>query len=55
MERADLVQALFRGDLLAVLPCLLEVAAMLDEFDPEGAHGGVLLHRVAVRHQDDRA
>ncbi len=40
--------------LLGQVPCmaigLVEVAAVLHQLRPEGAHGGVLLHRIALRH-----
>jgi hypothetical protein len=37
---------------LRVLAAVLEVVAVFDQRDAQGAHGGVFLHRIAVRHDD---
>ena len=52
MEGADGVQVLGRGDAHRLDPGGLEILAMLDHLRAPGAHGGVLLDRVAVRDPD---
>ena len=54
MERRHHVQAAQRADAPGFLARLLEVLAVLDQRDAERAHGGVLLHAVAMRHVDGR-
>src|SRR5262245_15311178 len=44
-----------RGTTHSFLEGVLEIEAMLDEFGALGAHGGVLLGAIAMRHQNDRA
>ena len=44
------VQGAFTGETLRVFAGRLKVLAVLDEIDPQGAHGGVFLPAVAVRH-----
>jgi hypothetical protein len=52
VEAGHHVRAALLGQVHGVLARFLEVVAMLDERDAQGAHGGVLLQRVAVRHDD---
>ena len=49
------MQALPRGQHFGMLACRLEVVALDQEFAAEGAHGGVLLHGVALGDADHRA
>ena len=46
------MQAVTLGQACRLGACLIEVAAMLDHLCAEGAHRGVLLAGIAVRHQD---
>ena len=50
VERRDHVQAVARADARGFLARFLEIVAVLDQLHAERAHGGVLLHAVAMRH-----
>jgi hypothetical protein len=54
VERGHAVQSVALGQHGRMLGRGLEVLAVLDQFDAQRAHGGVLLDRVAVRHHDGR-
>jgi hypothetical protein len=54
MEGGHHVQAARFGQGHRVLACRLEILAVLDQLDAQGSHGRVLLHGIAVRHDDGR-
>ena len=55
VEGRDDEEAEFRAHAEGFLARFVEVVAVFDEFRAEGAHGGVLLGRVAARDVDERA